>query len=264
MTSARLSREERQKRIVQLAKTEGSVRINALADAFNVTAETTRRDLDELCGRGLLHRTYGGATALSLTHEPQVSERRRSRAAERQQIGRYAAELVDPGDAILVDCGSTTTYFARALAARGIEVTVVTNCIPVASELGAADEVRIILCPGDYVAREGGVYGPATLEFIRQYTVDKTFIGAGGLTVEGPTDADTHSIWIKRVMLERSRRNLLLVDSSKFDLNQFELIGPLGTLNDVITDRAPGNTLARALANQAVELHDAGKRGRRD
>lgn len=255
MKAPRLTREERQKRIVQIARAHGSVRVNALAETFDVTSETMRRDLDELCGRGLLHRTYGGAAALSLTHEPQVWERQRSRVAERQRIGRHAAGLVDPGDAILVDCGSTTTFFARALAARGIEATVVTNCIPVASELGAAEEVRVILCPGDYVAREGGVYGSAALEFIRQHTVDKAFIGAGGLTVEGPTDADTRSVWIKRVMLERSRRILLLVDSSKFDLDQFELIGPLNRMNDVISDRAPPSPLAKALAKQGVEFH---------
>jgi len=256
--ASRLSREERQKRIIQIARNQGSVRINALAETFDVTAETTRRDLDDLCGRGLLHRTYGGAAALSLTSEPQVSVRQRSRVAERQRIGRYAADLVDPGDAILVDCGSTTAFFARALAARGIEVTVVTNCIRVASELGAAEEVRVILCPGDYVAREGGVYGPAALEFIRQFTADKTFIGAGGLTVEGPTDADSRGVWIKRVMLERAHRSLLLVDSSKFSLHQFEIIGPLNKLDDVISDQAPDASLGRALDEGAIEFHDAG------
>lgn len=257
MNSRRLTREERQKRIVQIARTHGSVRINALAETFGVTPETTRRDLDELCGRGLLHRTYGGAAALSLTHEPQVWERQRSRVEERWRIGRYAAGIVDPGDAIFVDCGSTTTFFARALAARAIEATVVTNCIPVASELGAAEEVRVILCPGDYVAREGGVYGSAALEFIRQYTVDKTFIGAGGLTVEGPTDADTRSVAVKRVMIERSGRNLLLVDGSKFDLHQFELVAPLNRINDVVSDRPPAPALSAALVDNGVDFHGA-------
>ncbi|MDN5865705.1 MAG: DeoR/GlpR family DNA-binding transcription regulator, partial [Gammaproteobacteria bacterium] len=115
MKTPRLNRDERQKCIVQIARTHGSVRVKALAETFNVTSETLRRDLDELCGRGLLHRTYGGAAALSLTHEPKVWERERSRVLERQRIGRHAAGLVDPGDAIFVDCGSTTTFFARAL-----------------------------------------------------------------------------------------------------------------------------------------------------
>lgn len=234
------------------------MRINALAETFDVTPETTRRDLDELCDRGLLHRTYGGAAALSLTHEPRVSERQRSRVAERQRIGRCAAELVDPGDAIFVDCGSTTTYFARALAARAIEVTVVTNCLAVALELGAADEARVILCPGDYMAREGGVYGAATLEFIRRHTADKAFIGAGGLTIEGPSDADPGGVWVKRAMIERGRRVLLLVDSSKFNLHQFELIAPLNNLDDVVSEKAPEGPLADALARQEIEFHDAG------
>lgn len=257
MTEKRLNRDERHKRIVEFAKIHGSVRINALAEAFGVTAETARRDLDELCGRGLLHRTYGGAAALSLTHEPQVWERQRSRVEERRQIGAYAAGLVDPGDAVFIDCGSTTTFFARALAARAIEATVVTNCIPVASELGSAEAVRVILCPGEYVAREGGVYGPPALEFLRRYTADKAFIGASGLTTEGPTDADTGSIWIKRAMLERSRRSLLLVDASKFNLHQFEVVAALETIDDVISDRAPDPALSAALSAAVVTLHDA-------
>lgn len=261
MNAKRLARDERHKRILHIARTQGSVRINALAETFGVTPETARRDLDELCGLALLHRTYGGAAALSLTHEPQVWERQRSRVEERRCIGRYAAGLVDPGDAILVDCGSTTTFFARAVAAHAIEATVVTNCIPVASELGSAEEVRVILCPGDYVAREGGVYGSAALDFIQRHTVDKAFIGAGGLTVEGPTDADTRGVWIKRAMLERSRRIILLVDSSKFDLHQFELVAPLSRINDVISDRPPPTPLADALAKHGIEFHDATSSG---
>lgn len=257
MTGKRLTREQRQKRILQMARTQGSVRINTLAETFGVTAETMRRDLDEMCGRGLLHRTYGGAAALSLTHEPQVWERQRSRVDERRRIGQYAAGLIDPGDAILVDCGSTTTFFARALAARAIEATVVTNCIPVASELGSAEEVRVVLCPGDYVAREGGVYGSAALDFIRRYTVDKAIIGAGGLTTEGPTDADTRGAWVKRAMLERSRRAILLVDSGKFDLHQFELVAPLNRISDVVSDRPAPPALKEALNREGVEFHDA-------
>lgn len=254
----RLSREQRRKRIIQMARGQGSVRINALAETFGVAAETMRRDLDELSEQGLLHRTYGGAALLSLTHEPQLWERQRSRVEERRLIGQYAAALVEPGDAVLVDCGSTTTFFARALAARAIDATLVTNCIPVALELGAAEQVRVILCPGDYVAREGGVYGAATLDFIRRYTVDKVFIGAGGLTVEGPTDADTRGVWVKRAMLERSRQALLLADHSKFELHQFEVVAPLDRISDVISDRPPPKELAKALGRAGVEFHDAG------
>ena len=81
--------------------------------------------------------------------------------------------------------------------------------------------------------------------------------------MEGAADADTQSVSIKRVMLERSRRSILLVDSSKFDLHQFELIGPLGSVNDVISERAPGRELARALANEGVAFHEAAARSTR-
>jgi DeoR/GlpR family transcriptional regulator of sugar metabolism len=257
MASGRLTREDRQKRILQLARANGSVRINALAETFDVTSETARRDLDELSSNGLLLRTYGGAAALSLTREPQVWDRQRKHVREREAIGRYAAGLVDPGEAIFVDCGSTTTCLARGLAARAIDVTVITNCIPVAMELGPVPEARVMLCPGDYVAREGGVYGEAALDFVQRFTVDKTFIGAGGLTSEGATDADSRSIWIKRAMLRRGRRAILLVDSSKFGLHQLELVGPLSELDDIVSDEHPPSQLQSAIANADTAFHRA-------
>ena len=255
MNEDRPNREHRQKQILHLARTQGAVRINALAEAFDVTGETIRRDLDELAERGLVQRTYGGATAQSLTLEPQVWERARTRVDERERIGRHAAGLIDPGDAVFVDCGSTTAVFARALAARAIALTAVTNCIPVASALGAVGELRVVLCPGDYVAREGGVYGSNTVDFLRRFTADKAFIGAGGLTVEGPSDADTRGVWVKRTMLMRARRKVLLVDSSKFGLTQFETICPLADLDDVVTDAAPETSLGNALREAGVRLH---------
>lgn len=127
-----------------------------------------------------------------------------------------------------------------------------------ALELGSAEQVRVILCPGDYVAREDGVYSAAALDFIRRYTVDKVFVGAGGLTIEGPTDADTRGVWLKRAMLERGRRALLLVDHGKFELHRFEVVAPLDRINDVINDRPPPKELAKAIGRAGVEIHDAG------
>jgi hypothetical protein len=94
--------------------------------------------------------------------------------------------MVGDGDALMIDAGSTTSLFAVALAARNPHVTVVTNCLPVASALGVADRCRVILCPGDYVAREGGVFGTDALTFLRRFQANKAFIGAGGVSADGP------------------------------------------------------------------------------
>ena len=169
-------------------------------------------------------------------------------------IGAAAARWVEPGDALMIDCGSTTSLFANALAARNLHLTVVTNCLPVAGALGTSAHCRVILCPGDYVPREGGVFGADTLDFIRRFKANKAFIGAGGLTADGVTDADSLGCAVKRAMMERSERTILLIDSSKYDQVQFERVCALADIDDVISEAAPPRKLAAGLKGAGVPV----------
>lgn len=258
VTPMRLTREERQQQILAMVRLEGAVRIAALAQSFGVTTETARRDLDELARRGMVLRTYGGATGQrSLIEEPAVALRAKARVSERSRIGQHAADLVGVGDVLMIDCGSTTALFAQALAKRNLHLTVVTNCIAVATALGSSAKARVVLCPGDYVGREGGIYGPETVEFIRRYRADKAFIGAGGLTPEGVSDADSRGCWVKRAMIERASRTVLLIDSSKFEVPQFERVCGLDEVDDVVCDAALPPSLALPLDKAGVAVHVA-------
>lgn len=257
-TLMRLSREHRQEQILAILRLEGAVRIAALADAFGVTTETTRRDLDELARRGLVMRTYGGATGQrSLIDEPDIAARRQARVAERSRIAEHAAGLVKAGDALMIDCGSTTALFAQSLARRNLRLTVVTNCLSVATILGSSANARVVVCPGEYVGREGGIYGLETVAFIRRYRADKGFIGAGGLSAEGVTDADSQGTWVKRAMIERSSRAILIMDSSKFEVPQFERVCPLEDIDDLVCEAAVPPALVSPLQDAQVEIHIA-------
>lgn len=240
--------------MLALLRREGTVRVATLARTFAVTTETARRDLDELAASGAIKRTYGGAASRSLIDEPGIDVRRRAHAAKRAVIGVAAARRVEPGDALMIDCGSTTSLFANALAARNLHLTVLTNCVPAARALGTSAHCRVILCPGDYVLREGGVYGPDTLEFIRRFKANRAFIGAGGLTADGVTDADSQSCAVKRAMIERSDRTLLLLDSSKYDLVQFERVCALAAIDELVCDAPPPKRLAASLKRAAVAI----------
>jgi DeoR/GlpR family transcriptional regulator of sugar metabolism len=243
----RLTQQERHAQILALVRREGTVRIATLADLFAVTTETARRDLDDLAEVGALNRTYGGGASHSLTAEPDVGERGRAYAAERARIGAAAAALVEAGDALMIDCGSTTTLFAHALAARGLALTVVTNCLLVARALGSSQQCRLMLCPGEYVMHEGGVYGADTLEFIRRFRANKAVIGASGVTTDGVMDADSAGCAVKRAMIERAERTLLLADASKYDVAQFERVCALSDIDDLVCDARPKKGLAAAL-----------------
>ena len=253
----RLTQHERHTQILALLHREGIVRIATLARNFDVTTETARRDLDELAESGALQRTYGGGASRSLIDEPGIGLRGLVHAKERTRIAAAAAALVESGDALMVDAGSTTSLFAAALAARNLHLTVVTNCLPVAMALGAADRCRVVLCPGIFVAHEAGIFGTEAVTFLQRFQANKAFIGAGGLSTGGMTDADSAGCAIKRTMLEHADRAFLLADSSKFDVVQFERIGPLSRLDDLVTDVAPPRKLATAIKDAGVKLRIA-------
>ncbi|MEO5764379.1 MAG: DeoR/GlpR family DNA-binding transcription regulator [Casimicrobiaceae bacterium] len=250
----RLTQDDRYRQILALLRRDGTVRIATLAKAFAVTTETARRDLDDLAASGALKRTYGGGAGRSLTDEPGIGERSRAHAAERGVIGAAAARLVEPGDVLMIDCGSTTALFANALAARNLHLTVVTNALPVARALGTSANCRVILCPGDFILREGGTYGADTQEFIRRYQANKAFLGAGGLNADGPTDADSASCAVKRAMMERADDTTLLLDSSKYDLVQFERICALSEIDALVCDAAPSKRLAAGLRKAGTRV----------
>jgi DeoR/GlpR family transcriptional regulator of sugar metabolism len=254
----RLSQQQRHAQILALLRRSGVVRIATLAKTFAVTTETARRDLDELAANGALQRTYGGGASRSLIDEPGIGLRGLVHAPSRTRIAEAAAALVEAGDALMIDAGSTTSLFAAALASRNVRVTVVTNCLQVATALGAADRCRVIVCPGEYVPREAGVFGTDAVAFLQRFRANKAFIGAGGVTADGLTDADSAGGAVKRAMLERAERAVLLADSSKFGVVQFERFAPLGALHDLVTEATPPRKLAAALRKAGVALRLAG------
>jgi DeoR/GlpR family transcriptional regulator of sugar metabolism len=121
--------------------------------------------------------------------------------------------------------------------------------------IGQTPSIRVVLCPGDYDVQEGGSFGPETCAFLRRYNATKAFIGASGLTTEGPDETNSAATWVKRSMIERSERSLLLVDKTKFGTRSLELICPLEDLDDVVADSAPGPDLRDALTTARVNIH---------
>lgn len=253
-----MKRQERFDRIIASLRNSPAVRISTLAKTFSVSVETVRRDIDELSRRGLVDRTYGGAALRLMAHEPEVNERRHQLIEERLRIGDYATGLVSTGDVLMIDSGSTTTHFARRLAASASgELTILTNALAVAQAVGKNPKLRVILCPGDYDPHEGGAFGPEAIHFLQRFHADKIFIGASGLTLSGPVEANSPVSWIKRTMIGQAKRRLLMVDHTKFNAHALEHVCPLTDIDDVIADAPPDEALDKALADAKVTLHIA-------
>jgi DeoR/GlpR family transcriptional regulator of sugar metabolism len=255
----RLRRDDRFECIMAALRVGSSVRIADLAARFGVSTETVRRDLDELSRQGLVDRTYGGAAPAASFHEAAMDERAHERVAERRRIGARAAELIEDGDVLMIDSGSTTVHFAQRLAAAAPRVTVLTNCLGVALALGPVAGTRVVLCPGDYRVQEGGVFGPETAAFLQRFRATKAIIGASGLTAEGPVELDSAATWVKRTMIERAARRFLLIDESKLGALSIEIVCPLDRIDALITSAVPPAALRETLDAAGIEVHVAGE-----
>lgn len=250
----RFRKADRRRQILTELKLYPHVRTSELAGRFGVSTETVRRDVEALSREGLISRAYGGAAAAPMGVQPPFGERDLAHIAERERIGKRAAELVEPGEVLMVDAGSTTTQFARHLAAVGRGLTVLTNSLPVASALGQNDSIQVILCPGDFLAREAAVYGTETIDFLRRHNINRAFIGAGGLTCDGITDVNRAASTVKRCMIRQSQLTYLLIDHSKFNIPLLSVVEPLSSIGVLVTDLAPEGPLKAALAAAGVTV----------
>ncbi|NWG72763.1 MAG: DeoR/GlpR transcriptional regulator [Parvularculaceae bacterium] len=253
--ATQLRRSDRHQRILAALRIYPTARASELAERFQVTSETIRRDLEELAERGLVYRTYGGVVALSKAYEPGVSERERTMVSERGRIGEKAAGLIQAGEVVMIDSGSTTMHFARRLAERAVPLTVLTNRPAIAEVLSADQNVRVILCPGNFSKAEDCAYGPETLAFLKRFNATSAVIGAGGLTRAGLTDVDSEAAWIKRAMIERAERTIAVVDHLKYNLALLEVVCPLQSVSILVSDAPPDDELAEVLQQAGVHLH---------
>lgn len=250
-------KEARQRAIIAELATNAAIRTSSLAEQFGVSTETIRRDIEELTERQLVNRTYGGATGRNVALQPMFDERTAVSVEERRRIGQCAAALVRPGDVIMIDSGSTTTLFAQALARSVDRLTVITNSLGVVNALAGQNGIRLILCPGDFSARERGVYGAETIAFLNKFNVDAAFIGASGVMPEGPTDAETDACWIKRTMIARASARVLLADSGKFDRPFLEIVCPWTELTGFVVDRKLPSSLELPIRHAGIAVHVA-------
>ncbi|MES0046692.1 MULTISPECIES: DeoR/GlpR family DNA-binding transcription regulator [unclassified Mesorhizobium] len=255
MDQGRLTKKERHALILSEVRRSASIRISKLARRIGVAGETIRRDLIELGDAGLINRTYGGATISLVTSEPVISERGLTLIEERARIGRGAAGLVQKGQIVMIDGGSTTYEVARNLSQLKRDLTIITNSTGVASVAGANPTFRVLLCPGTYDSREGSVLGEDTVEFLRRYNADVAIIGASGISADGPSDMISGAAAVKRAMISRSLSTVLVVTHDKFGRSSLERICGLDDIADIVTDSEPKADLRTAAEQAGTELH---------
>jgi DeoR/GlpR family transcriptional regulator of sugar metabolism len=227
--------------------------VNEFAALLDVSTETVRRDLAELDERGLLNRTYGGAVR-PVFFEPGIAERETLMVAERERIAAAAVKLVAPNDILMIGGGATTLHFARRLAAGHNHLTILTHALSVAVALAANPFHKILILPGQYDGREALIHGPDTIDALQRYRASKAFLGASGLTAEGPSDASLGPGLIYGAMMRRSTETIILADHSKFDRPSLAVYGPWSSNVQLVTDLAPRGELLSAITEAGSRI----------
>lgn len=208
--------EERRQAMADLARREGRVEVTGLAERFDVTPETVRRDLTDLEHRGILRRVHGGAISLErIRTEPAVDEKASRMADEKRKIARRALDLVPPGGTILLDAGTTTLTLARELPTE-IELTVVTNDVSIVLALAGHPNVNLLLIGGRVRKNVLANVDDWALHVLDGLSVDVAFLATNGVSVSrGLSTPDVAEAAVKRAMIAAGRQVVLLADRTK-------------------------------------------------
>lgn len=243
---------ERQEQIVALLKAEGEVKIAALSKQFQVTEMTIRRDLEKLEQLTLLYRTLGGAISSTSVDMP-LGERTSVRTDEKAAIGRAAAQLIRPGEAVFLDAGTTTLQIARRIP-KGADITVVTNALNVAAELNGR-QVQTLVIGGVLREATSSLVGPFAEEIMQKMAYDRVFLGASGFTLEhGFNNSNVYEAELKRIAMTKGAEVNMVLDHTKFGYQSLASFATLRQVNRIITNAAPPDEIVAACREAGVDL----------
>ena len=238
MTTANTAKtaEERQREIVRLARTTGSVDVTALATELGVAKETVRRDLRVLEHHGLLRRTHGGAYPVeSAGFETTLAFRATSHVPEKRRIAAAAAELLGDAETVFVDEGFTPQLIAESLPTDR-PLTVVTASLPVAGALAEAEQVSVLLLGGRVRSGTLATVDHWTTKMLAGFVIDLAFIGANGISREhGLTTPDPAVSEVKAQAIRASRRTVFAGVHTKFGAVSFCRFADIGALETIVT-----------------------------
>jgi DeoR family transcriptional regulator of aga operon len=255
MPSNGMLNEERRREILALLNRDGRVLVRDLARHFRISQITIRKDLEFLDGQGVVQRTHGGALPLQAGAllDPSLREKEKLHRKQKILIAEAAASLVEEGQSVLLDSGTTTTAIARALKDMA-QLTVITNAINIAAEL-AGTNVEVILTGGMLRKNSFSLVGPLAERTLRQLSADVLFLGVDGFdTKAGLFTPNLLESEVNRAMVEIARRTIAVCDSSKFGRRSLCNIMPVTAVQEVITDKQIPKSDLQALKEAGVRV----------
>jgi DeoR family transcriptional regulator, aga operon transcriptional repressor len=247
--------EERRRAILEIVNREGRVLVPDLAKRFETSQVTVRKDLEALHAHRLIHRTHGGALPArdGALEDPTLREKEKLHHQEKVRIAGAAAGMVQEGQVIILDSGTTTTEIARVLRTFR-KLTIVTNAVNIAAELSGT-AVDVILTGGTLRKNSFSLVGPIAEETLHRLSADLLFLGVDGFDVHyGLSTPNLLEAKVNKVMVEVAKHTVAVCDSSKFGRRSLSLIVPPSALHEVVTDRGVSKSDVRVLKQVGIEV----------
>lgn len=241
---------ERHRAIIELARQQSRVTVDALASRFGVSVQTIRKDLNQLCDQRQLTRVHGGATLPSGVENLEYEARRRIAAEAKAAIGRAAAAIIPNDASLFINIGTTTEAVSQALLDH-TGLLVVTNNINVANRMRVYPRFEVVIAGGVVRPSDGGVVGEAAAGFFSQFKVDYAVIGASALDADGALlDFDYREVRVAQAIMANARHVILVADQGKFSRSAPVRIARIDQVGTFVTDHCPVEGV-RALCAQA-------------
>ncbi|WNQ11401.1 DeoR/GlpR family DNA-binding transcription regulator [Paenibacillus aurantius] len=246
---------ERKYQIAAYVKQHRVASVAELAQQFNVHEATIRRDLEAMVQTGQVKRTHGGVTIDQWTHsEPSFSERALRELDQKVRIGRAAAELVEDGDHILIDSGTTTLHMAKYLVHRS-NITVVTNDMNIAGELREAPGIKVIVTGGELYPSSYMLNGMFTDQVLDSLHVHKAFIGIPVIHPKyGLMHPEAKLVPAKQAMLRAAGRIIVLADDTKIGKISLHTVAPVDALHTLVTGTEAGEAEVKPFRDSGLEV----------
>lgn len=246
----------RQREILdRLHRSGGSMRINALAQAMDVTEETIRRNVRALADGGVVEKMHGGVRLIQDAEEAEAdfNQRFRENPGAKQRIARRVADMLPDDASLFLDIGSTTAHIADALRDHR-RLVVVTNSVYVAYRLATRNGNRVFLAGGELRAHDGGAFGADAMSFAANFNTDFAVLSSAGITRNGFFLFDLEEARFSRLIMEHAATCIMAADSSKFDREAPVAIGRSSQVNYLVCDREPPGHIRSASRDWGTEI----------
>jgi DeoR family myo-inositol catabolism operon transcriptional repressor len=244
-------------KIEEILKESNNISINKLCEIFEVSKNTIRRDIAELENRGSIKKVYGGIMLNQNDSPEPFAARQIKNQAQKKQIAKLASNLVDDGDVIYIDSGTTTMHMIPYLVEKK-NLTIITASVHVINAAFSYNQMNIIATGGSLYRPSNAFVGASVINCLKTYNISKTFLASTGFSIEnGATNASPLECEIKRYLTEKNCTKILLVDSSKAGTVSLMTFCPLKDLDYFITDKAPDKEYIDYFQKHNVTLIDS-------